>query len=279
VSDLAVLHVGNVKLTRVPYFDIALDAGAVGLSAEEVMAVPWATPVWADDSGKVLVGQAVWVIESAGRVIVVDPCGAADQFLRTGPEALTHQNGVLGAMDDAGYPAARVDNVVLSHLDGIGMAAIVAPDGGWAAAFPNARVVLTQAELDWLSTQSGVMGQAALQALLDQGVVDGVPPTWTLTSDVVLEQTGGHTPGHAVIRIRSEGNQCVMVGHLALNPVHVATGRLGRLHFDATGAEVVLDRLLAESAAEDTLLIGPLWPWPGAACVTGPPWTAVPAPA
>ena len=149
MDAVAGFRVGEVELTRVPYFDVALDAAVVGLTAEQIESVEWATPSWASADGQVLIGQAVWVVESQGRVIVVDPCGAADQFLREGKEAIGHQEAALGALRDAGFPPERVDVVVLSHLDGIGMAAVVAPDGGWAPAFPNARIVMMAAELEF----------------------------------------------------------------------------------------------------------------------------------
>ena len=85
---------------------------------------------------------------------------------------------MLAALRAAGFPPERVDVVVLSHLDGIGMTAVVTPDGGWAPAFPNARVVMTAAELEWLAGGSELAvstgGHDALDALIAQGVVDGV---------------------------------------------------------------------------------------------------------
>ena len=112
----------------------------------------WATPVWAEPDGNLLIGQAIWIIESAGTVIAVDPCGAADEFLRSGAAALEHQDRVADALRDAGYPVEQIDIVVLTHLDGIGMAAAVDGDGTWTPMFPNARLVTTAAEIAFLET-------------------------------------------------------------------------------------------------------------------------------
>jgi glyoxylase-like metal-dependent hydrolase (beta-lactamase superfamily II) len=267
VVPVARFRVGEVALTRVPYFDIALDPSVVSLTVDEIESVDWSRPTWASADGQVLVGQAAWVIASEGRVIVVDPCATADQFLRSGPEAIGHQEAVLGAMHDAGIPPDRVDVVVLSHLDGIGMAAVVEPDGGWAPAFPNARVVMTSAELEWLAGGARAEGLDALNALLAQGVVDGVDDGHPLTGDVCLELTGAHTPGHAIVRIRSGGERATFLGHLALNPIHVAT--CSSLHLERARAAEVLDALVAEATAHEMLLVGPLWPFPGAGYATG----------
>src|SRR5689334_8462519 len=119
------LQVGDIALTRVEYFDIALGPEVANLTAAEVVALPGAAPVWATEDGQVNIGQAMWVIQAAGSTIIVDPCGASDDFLRSGPEAIGHQDAMLAALDGAGFPVGAIDLVVLTHLDGIGLAGVV----------------------------------------------------------------------------------------------------------------------------------------------------------
>jgi glyoxylase-like metal-dependent hydrolase (beta-lactamase superfamily II) len=266
VVDVLTLEVGDVRLTRVPYFDVALDPSAVGLTGQLVAEAGWAVPTWATEGGQVLVGQAIWVLESAGRVIVVDPCCAADPFLRSGPEALGHQDAVIDAMARAGLPPHRVDVVVLSHLDGIGMTALIDEDGRWRPMFPNARVVLTSTELSWLDQAAVVSGRSALRALIAAGVVDGVPTPFELTPEVSVHLVGGHSTGHAIVRVDSGDQHAVLLGHLALSPIHltiVASTDMPPQHVDNGTAARTLDQLRAESATRGTSLIGPLWPYPG----------------
>jgi glyoxylase-like metal-dependent hydrolase (beta-lactamase superfamily II) len=275
MGDIARYAVGDATLLRVPYFDVPLDPGVVGLSAEQVRSVEWADPVWAS-AGQVLIGQAVWLIASAGRLVVVDPCGAADEFIRSGTEAVGHQEAVLGALAAAGIDRAGVDHVVLSHLDGIGMTALIDDDGAWVPTFPNARVLVTAEELAWVHAHPETQGATALGALLDREVVDPVTCPVRCTQEVVLELTGGHSAGHAVLRVESDGARAVFLGHLALNPVQVAFPQGAGQHADATRAQQALDTLLAEAAEDGSLVIGPLWPAPGAARVSGPPWVMTP---
>ena len=270
-------RVGDVGLTRVPYFDVGLDPVSLGLTAALVDSVSWASPTWRQANGQLLVGQAVWVIESARVTMVVDPCGAADAFLRTGPQAIDHQHAVIAALGAAGFPAEHVDTVVLSHLDGIGMTALVNEDGSWGPAFPNARIVITRAELDFLATATGVQGHAVLSQLREQGLVVAAPDRVSLAPDVTLEHTGAHTPGHAVIRVTSGAESALFLGHLAVTPVHVAAGRCPGLHHEPDRAAEVLDQLLREAAGASSLICGPLWPAPGAGHVDGPPWMITPA--
>jgi hypothetical protein len=261
------LRAGEMALTRVPYFDIALDAGIVGMTAAEVGALPDAAPAWATTEGQVLIGQAVWVIESGSETIVVDPCGAADDFLRTGAEGIAHQERVAAALADAGVPVENVGIVFLSHLDGIGMAAALDADGAWSPMFPNARVVMTQAELDYLDDNPHVGGWTALRALRDGRAVDGIEAEHELAPDVRSELTAGHTPGHAILRA-GRASEVVFVGHLAVTPLHAGVEMGPEQHVDTPRASLVLHDLIDEARVHDRVLIGPLWPAPGAATAT-----------
>jgi glyoxylase-like metal-dependent hydrolase (beta-lactamase superfamily II) len=261
------VQIGDLRLTRVEYFDIALDAAVALMTADEITALPWAVPTWANADGNVLIGQALWVIEAGQHVIVVDPCGAADAFLRTDDAARLHQERVAEIMRDAGFPRERVDTVVLTHLDGIGMTAWLDADGNWSPMFPNARVVMTQAELDFLASQTDVQGLDALRALIDAGVVDGVAPRCDVAPHVVLELTGGHSPGHAVARLGTGPGSVIMLGHLAVSPLQLAADQPDRAHLDAVRANSVIHELLEEARRDGAYLAGSLWPAPGIATV------------
>jgi glyoxylase-like metal-dependent hydrolase (beta-lactamase superfamily II) len=266
---MATFEVDGIQLTRVPYFDVALGSEVIGFSGAQVAAVPWGVPDWATPEAQVLVGQAVWVIQSDTRTVVVDPCGAADPFLRSGPEATAHQDSVAAALSSAGLPVERVDTVVLSHLDGIGMAAAVDTKGAWVPFFPNAKVVLSQGELHHVAAHPEVGGASALRCLTDQGVVKGVDPPWEAAPGVALELSGGHSPGHCVLRV---GEGAVFVGHLAISPLQASAGIMRGQHHDGDTAHTALEHELAWASHRKALVIGPLWPEPGAGRVTGPPW-------
>jgi glyoxylase-like metal-dependent hydrolase (beta-lactamase superfamily II) len=276
MADVVRYDVGSIRLHRVPYFDIPIDGSGFGLGRDVVETIEWRGP-WASGDGLVRIGQAVWVIESGAAAIVVDPCGAADEYLRAGAGAIEHQLAVLAALDAAGFPADAVTGVFLSHLDGIGMAAAVTADGSWGPTFPHAPVMLTTPELDHIVSAPELTGVAALTALMGAGAVTAVEDGDTLARGVRVVLTAGHTPGHAVLRIESDGARAVFLGHLAVSPLHAALERCSSLHLDSVHAAEALDGLLAEAAADGGLLVGPLWPAPGAGYVSGPPWRISPA--
>lgn len=276
--DVARFEVGAVGMTRVPYFDVALEPSAANLTAEQVIAhADWGTPTWATPEAEILVGQAIWVLESDGRVIAVDPCGAADPFIRTGPEALGHQDAVLSAMTAAGFPPESVDVVALSHLDGIGLTAVVDEHGRWSPAFPQARIVLTTAELDFLATRDDVGGLAQLDELIAQGAVDGVADGHRFTDEVSLRITGGHSPGHALVEVDSQGERAVFIGHLAISPLNTAFTAEPEAHGDAVVAQAAIDEVVRAAAVDGSLVVGPLWPYPGVGQVAEGELRIVPA--
>jgi glyoxylase-like metal-dependent hydrolase (beta-lactamase superfamily II) len=269
--------VGTVRLTRVPYFDVTLPPDAVALTEGEVAALPWAVGTWAASASEVRVGQVFWVVESDGRTIVVDPCCASDGFLRTGPEARDHQDAAFAAFRAAGFDPDAVEVVVMSHLDGIGMNALVDADGHWHPAFPRAPIVLSDTE--WAKTlgRAEQPDAAALVELHAQGAVTPVALPHRITADVEMVSSGGHSPGHATLVVRSGADRALFLGHLAVTPMQAALTRPFALHDDPELGGRALRHWLDDAATDDALVIGPLWPAPGAAHVRSDPIELVPA--
>jgi glyoxylase-like metal-dependent hydrolase (beta-lactamase superfamily II) len=261
--SVTTVTVGDVRCTRVGYAEIEIDPGAVGLSAEQVRAVPWGEPTWALD-GQVRVAAAAWVVESGDARIVVDPATTADGILRSGADASAHQEAFAARLADAGFPRETITHAVATHLDGIGMFAWRDDDGTWGPFFPNAKLWMSARELDAIDSGFDIDGEPpsgveALDELRALGVVEANGDGDRITDEVGVEVTGAHNPGHQVVRIESSGERAVMLGHLALSPLHLATGPCVQ-NIDPPAAHAVLEAIRDEGA----LLIGPLWPEPGA---------------
>jgi glyoxylase-like metal-dependent hydrolase (beta-lactamase superfamily II) len=168
---------------------------------------------------------------------------------------------------DAGFARESITHAVATHIDGIGMFAWREAKGAWTPFFPNAQMLLSQRELDAIDAQQHpdsdswpILGE--LRAL---GAVRATGDLEQLTPTVTIEHTGAHTAGHQIVRIDSNGERAVILGHLAVSPVHLATGVCTTLHDQPEQAWDVLTSLRDEGA----LLIGPLWPTPGAGHWTG----------
>jgi hypothetical protein len=271
--------IGAIDLHRVPYFDVALPPDGIDLVDVEA-SVDWAEP-WLT-GGQPTVGQAFWIIESEAGTIVVDPCGASDVFLRSGPEAVSHQVAAFDMFRAAGHDPDAIDHVVLTHLDGIGMAALAdgadAGDESWTPAFSNADVILSDAEYDYIAGRNDVTGVDAFLQLDALGIVRPVATPYAVLPGVTLHLTGAHSPGHCRVEVASGNDRAVLVGHLAISPLHAAVG-VSTNHEDPDGAWREFSRVLDDAARQDVLVAGSLWPAPGAVRVVDTdPYVVAPAP-
>lgn len=255
-----VLEVGEFLLTRVLYVDALIDPDAVGLTPDQVVAVDWGSPDWAQD-GQVRAASCAWVISRGGRHVVVDPSGNIDEILHDPSTTAAHQAAYEAAFASAGIPIEAIDTVLLSHIESIGLSA-VRDDAGWRPFFPNARLLMSDRALHSFvqSPPDGPVGDA-FRCLIDAGVVDTFGDGDELVPGLVAEWTGMHNVGHCAFHVRDAAAAATFVGHLAVTPLHLATGPCPAQQFEPDEAW----RWLTDLASDPTrVIIGPLWPSPGA---------------
>ncbi len=249
----------GATLTRVLYLDAVIDPEPTGLTPDDVRAVRWAEPAWADN-GQVRAASCCWVIDTGERRVVVDPSGNIDEILHDPTTTTAHQDAYAAAFDAAGLPIDTIDGVLISHIESIGLSAVRADNGqGWRRFFGNARVLLSDRALDHFRQQpaAGEKGDA-FAGLIDAGLVDTFADCDEVIPGVQAEWTGMHNPGHCAFHVL--GGAATFVGHLAVTPVHLGTGPNANQHYEPDLAWTWLERVKADGR----LLIGPLWPSPGA---------------
>jgi glyoxylase-like metal-dependent hydrolase (beta-lactamase superfamily II) len=121
---------------------------------------------------------------------------------------------LLTELSAAGTAPEEVDVVVLTHLHSDHASG--ATHNG-APAFPNARYVLQQAEIDWAgkSIVDYVLNPLGEQVHAVSGEAEVVP-------GVRVHHTPGHTPGHQVVRV----GDLVLTGDVILHPVQLANPKV-----------------------------------------------------
>jgi hypothetical protein len=259
------ITIGNATLTRVGYVDVAIAPEVAGLTAADFAEIPWRSPLWADGA-QLRAGAAAWFADIAGKRIAFDPVQAADDVLRADRETeAAQQAAIAGLFAAAGFARESVDLLVMTHIEGVGMVAWHNADGSWSPFFPNAHVLVSDvnlaAFLDASPQPGDELQQRAWQALLEQGRVDTYSDGDSIVEGLSAEVRGGHCPGHAVLHFNdAAGNpSATMLGHLAISPIHLATGECPAQHSDPH----VAWQALRAAADDGRLLIGPLWPTPG----------------
>jgi hypothetical protein len=253
-------------LTRVGYVDAAIPPEAAGLTANDFASIPWRSPVWTEGD-QLRAGAAAWFADVEDTRLVFDPVLAADDVLRADHASeLAHQAAIADVFGAAGFERASVDRLVLTHIEGVGMVGWRNEDGSWSPFFPNARVLVSDVSLSEFlaSSADGArdLQHEAWHALIDQGLVDSYDDGDDIAPGVRADVNGGHCPGHAVFHFGADARgqaEATMLGHLAVSPLHLATGECPPLHADPATAW----SLLRAAADDGRTLIGPLWPAPG----------------
>jgi len=164
-----------------------------------------------------------FLVNTGSRLVLVD-AGAGALF---GPTL-----GRLSAqIKAAGYQPEQVDDIVITHMHPDHVGGLVSEG---KVVFPNATVHADQADKDfWLSPASLAAAPDAQKGFF-QGAMASLNPyaeagklkTFQADGEIVpglrSQATHGHTPGHNVYVLQSEGQQLVLLGDL----IHVASVQL-----------------------------------------------------
>ena len=220
-------QIGDVRISRV----VEIEGSSPGTfffkdaTPEKLLQHAWLKPHFMTDDGRLIASSHAFVVESQGRVIVVDTCVGNDKP-RDVKAWHMRKGKFLEDMMEAGFPRERVTNVLCTHLhvDHVGWNTLL-KDGKWIPTFPNARYLLGRKEWDYWKNETGgdkIVRDDSVRPILDAGLADLVKRTHKITSEVYLEPTPGHTPGHVSVHIRSKGAEAVITGDLMHHPVQCA---------------------------------------------------------
>ncbi|WP_457424329.1 MBL fold metallo-hydrolase [Roseateles sp. P5_E7] len=248
----------------------SLSDGTVGLPVDQLLHAP---------AGRVAEGlkqhfqQApletsvnAWLINTGSRLVLVD-AGAGTLF---GPTL----GKLVAQIRAAGYQPEQVDDILITHMH---------PDhvGGLAAggerAFPNATVHGSKADADYWLSQAKADAAPKERKGFFQGAMASLTPYVQAGRFQPFERDGeilpgisalaapGHTAGHAVYAVESQGQRLVLVGDL----IHVASVQLASpevtIAFDSDEPQAARSRarVFAELARDGSLVAVSHFNFPG----------------
>jgi glyoxylase-like metal-dependent hydrolase (beta-lactamase superfamily II) len=256
--------VGDVSITQVIELGLPTTAEFILPDAVPENLVPhhdWLRPHFVDDEGRLLMIVQALLVESQGRKIIVDTCVGNDKK-RPLPDWTDLKTPFLNDIAQAGFPREAVDLVACTHLhvDHVGWNTMLV-DGEWVPTFENARYVVAHPEWEfWQQDEDKVFGDVvgdSVQPIFDAGLADLVQVDHELTSEVRLEPTPGHTPGHCSVRISSRGEEAVITGDLMHHPSQCAHPEwCSSADIDAPRAHATRRAFCERYADGDVLVIG-----------------------
>jgi glyoxylase-like metal-dependent hydrolase (beta-lactamase superfamily II) len=257
------LMVGTVEVT-------ALSDGTVNLPVDQLLHAPKGRV--AQDlrmhylSTPLETSVNAYLINTGTRLVLID-AGAGSLF---GPTLGRLSAQVIAA----GYKPEQVDDVLITHMHADHVGGLVA-DG--KLVFPNATVHADKADQDFWLAKANLDAAPADKKGFFQGAMASVNPyvdagkfmAFTADGEVVpgvrVQAAHGHTPGHAVYVVESEGKRLVLLGDLA----HVASVQLASpevtIGFDSDEpkARAARAKLFKALASDGSLIALAHFPFPG----------------
>ena len=234
--------------------------------ADVCAASEWLVPGAADADGSGITFRVqAFVIEHAGRTILVDPCVGNAKHLAM---PFWHQLDLpwLEDLRRAGYNPDDIDLVVHTHLheDHIGWDTHLV-DGEWVPTFPRARHVYVGDELDWASTEARQRDPEpfpeSIEPVLRAGLGDEVNADADLGDGLRLLSTPGHTPGHASLLVETDAELLLVSGDLLHHPFQFASPDVAEVgDVDAPLARRTRKDFFAEFARDDVVVAGTHFP-------------------
>jgi glyoxylase-like metal-dependent hydrolase (beta-lactamase superfamily II) len=207
-----------------------------------------------------------FLIDTGDRQVLID-AGASSLF----GDCCGRLPATLSA---AGYRAADIDAILLTHVHGDHSAGLVR-DG--RRVFPNADVYLAEAELKFWASDAAresakpshkrmfAEGQAALAPYLEADRIRTFAGRTQLFPGIASIPAPGHTPGHSFYRIESRGRSLLVIGDV----IHSAEVQFENpsvtvdFDIDEQAAAARRQSVLAELARTRELVAAPHISFPG----------------
>lgn len=219
--------VGAVTITKI--VELEGDGGTKFIlpqaSPDAVREMDWLIPRYATEEGKLRMSIQSYVVEAGMRRIVVDTCLGNGKEDRHIPLWNNLNTPYLFKMSEAGFAPETIDTVVCTHLhvDHVGWNTKLEA-GKWVPTFPNAKYLFGKDEYDFWngfeeSKEQKAVFADSVQPIVDAGQAELIASETRICEELSTFPTPGHSPGHMSIRIRSQGEEAVLLGDVAHHPV------------------------------------------------------------
>ena len=234
----------------------------------------WLRPAFIDlDSGNLIMSFHSYVVRTPRHTILVDTCLGNHKHrpqrdfwhMRDGP--------YLADLATMGIAPEDVDFVMCTHLhvDHVGWNTRLI-DGRWVPTFPNARYLFGRRELEhWQSVAAADPDapvnhgsyQDSVLPVVEAGQAVLVDDGHTLDDGIWVEDAPVHTPGNAMIRLKSAQGNAVLTGDTIQHPLQLARPDWSSAFCDDPALSRESRTRLIEGAADtDTLVLTGHFPDP-----------------
>ncbi len=276
-------QIGKARITAVVEQSLRMD-GLISQAKPDALAkIDWLNPHYVNDAGNMLGLVQCFVIEIAGKIVVVDTCVGDHKDLPSDPAWHQKTFGLLEKFRAAGFDPAAVDMVLCTHLhlDHVGLNTQLV-DGAWQPTFPNARYLFARKEFEYWSKEAEaapvdpktlekpferyragfqatqrMVHQQSVEPIMAAGLADLVEAPCEPLPGIRLVPTEGHTPGHVSVEVSSGGAKAFITGDAFHHPCQIARSDWATVaDSDRAGSCATRAEVLAQMVGSDTLMLG-----------------------
>ena len=216
-------------------------------------------------TGMMLIPIQGFLIKTPRHNILVDACIGNDKTCDF--HDIWHKRSdrrFLSSLAAAGVGPEDIDYVLCTHLhlDHVGWNTRL-ENGRWVPTFPNARYVMTSADLDHFKSDPDDSYNESVLPVIEAQQADLVSSDHMLGENVSLVPTPGHTPGHVSVHIADGDRSAIISGDAIHSTIQILKPEWNFAydHDKALAAET--RRTLLEMACEaDRLFLGSHFPLP-----------------
>lgn len=216
---------------------------------------------------KLTLAGNVLIIKTDDKIILIDAgCG---------PKLGPNSGKLLENLISAGIEPENITDIVLTHAHPDHIGGIVNADD--SLAFRNAKIYLSKKEYDFWTAETPDFSKGTQNAIADfeiqfakhhisliEGEIQFYEDDAELFGFLKMENTPGHTPGHTIITISSDGEELVHIADTFQHIILVEHPEWGnQIDSDFELAVKTRKQVLEKLASTKQLLFGDHLPFPG----------------
>lgn len=248
-----------MKLSLFNISNFRVDGGAMFGVIPKAM---WSRSVPSDENNTIVLSLNSLVIESEGRVILVDAGWGDKQDEKFFRHAYLHGGaGLKGGLAQCGYNPEDVTDIIVTHLhaDHCGGCFALNAEGATVPVFHNAMYHVSRAQWDWACESNQREEDAFLdeniRPLGESGRLNLIDGDCDLYNGIRLRICYGHTPGLIVPAVTCDDRVFVYTGDLIPTSAHIPL--LWNMAYDLLPLVTIAEKeaLLTEALQNDYVLI------------------------